>query len=132
MVNRKKMIKTKNTIIQIGKITPKVAVILDVVPVDSPILLSESTINHIQNRHPKDYARYGKYIAKIINTPDYVGLRPTDGTVVYVKEFTFENENVKLAVRATKKGVLFVRSLYVITESRLDNYLKKGTVKVLT
>jgi hypothetical protein len=38
---------------------------------------------------------------------------------------------VKLAIRATKNGVLFVRSLYVIAESRVDNYLKKGTVKVL-
>jgi hypothetical protein len=50
----------------------------------------------------------------------------------FIKEFTFGNASVKLAIRATKNGVLFVRSLYVVSGSRIDNYIKKGTVKVLT
>lgn len=87
---------------------------------------------HIQQKHPEDYAKYGKHINDIIEKPDYVGMRPTDGTLVYVKIFVYENDNVKVAVRATKNKVLFVRSMYRISDSRLENYIRKGTVKPLT
>jgi hypothetical protein len=118
---------------QIGTVSARVASTLAIdIPSHSPVYISKSTIAHIQQRHPEDYAKYGQYISDIIEKPDYVGMRPTDGTLVYVKTFIRGDDNIKVAVRATKNKVLFVRSMYRLSDSRFENYIKKGTVKPLT
>jgi hypothetical protein len=123
----------KQTIKQIGEVSARVASTLTIdIPGRSPIYISESTIAHIRQRHPEDYAKYGQHINNILENPDYVGMRPTDETLVYIKIFICGSVNVKVAIRATKNKTLFVRSMYRIADSRLENYIKKGTVKPLT
>jgi len=94
----------------------------------TPILIGESNIDHIIDRHPEDYQRYGQHLEIIIALPDYLGSNPNDGSIRYVKEF---DKYVHVGVRVTVKGNYFARSLYVITDTKLQNYVKQGHLYVL-
>ena len=54
---------------------------------------------------------------------------PTDGSIEYVKEFLVEGEFVKVAVRLAKTVRFYARSLYVLNNARVKNYIGKGTLK---
>ena len=96
---------------------------------DTPIFLGQSNIQHIQNRHPADYAKYGDKIPEIISSPDYVRENPKDKSIEYVKEYCMDNEFVKVAVRVSCNGVLYARSLYILNKNRVNNFITKGTLK---
>ena len=65
----------------------------------------------------------------ILATPDYVGQNPTDGSIEYVKEFLLAGEYVKVAVRLSQSDRYYARSLYVLNNNRVRNYIAKGTLK---
>ncbi len=92
-------------------------------------MLGASNIAHMQSRHPADFAQYGQYMPQIISTPDYVGLNPNDGSIEFIKEFQIDNAFVKIAVRISAKETLFVRSLYRVQTNRVNNFIRKGTLK---
>ncbi len=83
----------------------------------------------MQDRHPQDYMKYGSFIPEILASPDYVGLNPKDDSIEYVKEFEIDNDFVKVAVRLSSGGALYARSLYVLNNQRVYNYIRKGTLK---
>lgn len=95
----------------------------------TPIYLGESNVQHMIQRHPDDYLKYGERIPDILNSPDYVGMNPSDGSIEYVKEFLIEGEYVKVAVRISGTGKYYARSLYVLNPNRVRNFVAKGTLK---
>lgn len=97
----------------------------------TPIYLGNSNILHMQSKHPADYAKYGNRISAILNNPDYIRNNPKDNSIEYVKEFKIDNEFVKVAVRVSGAGIWFVRSLYVLNNNRVQNFINKGTLKKL-
>ena len=114
----------------IGALSPKIIMLLGLNLEDNqPIFLGESNINHMLSRHPGDFQKYGHYIAQILSSPDYVGQNPKDGSIEYVKEFQIDNEFVKVAVRLSGGGKLYARSLYVLNNNRVNNFIKRGTLK---
>lgn len=118
---------------EIGKLTPKVAALVGIQLAEAvPILIGPSNIQHMQSKHPCDFAKYGADIAIIINHPDYVGLNTKDGSIEYVKEYFVDGEYVKVAVRVSSKGTYFARSLYVLNRNRVQNFIEKGTLKKVT
>lgn len=115
---------------KVGAISPRVAATLGLSGVDnSPIYLGDSNIAHMQTQHPADYLKYGGEIRNILAAPDYVGINRKDGSIEYVKEFVVDGEFVKVAVRVSSSGRHFVRSLYILRNSRVRNYIAKGTLK---
>lgn len=92
------------------------------------IYIGPSNIKHMQQRHPADYAKYQSQIGLILLQPDYVGLHPSNGSIEFVKEFKIDNEFVKVAVRVSGKGTYFVRSMYVLQEKRVKNFIQKGNL----
>lgn len=115
---------------QVGKLDSKIITLLSLsLAPDTPIYIGQSNIQHIQNRHPADYAKYGSRIPDIIAFPDYVRENPKDGYIEYVKEFQINNEFVKVAVRVSGNGVLYARSLYILNSNRVQNFIAKGTLK---
>ena len=115
---------------EIGRVSAGVISLLGVsLQIDQPIYLGPSNIAHMQSRHPEDYSKYGQYIPQIIATPDYVGINPADSSIEYVKEFEINGEFVKVAVRLSSSGVLYARSLYVLNPNRVQNFIRKGTLK---
>lgn len=114
---------------KIGIIDKKLIKLLNLsVPVGTPVYIGRSNIQHMKKSHPLDYQKYGSYIKTIIASPDYVALIKKDGSIEYVKEFAANNEYVKVAVRVSTKGTYFARSLYVLNNNRVSNFIRKGTI----
>ena len=115
---------------EVGKISARIKSLLgSPLQVDQPIYLGDSNVAHMLSRHPQDYAKYGQYIPQILAAPDYVGENPKDGSIEYVKDFQINGEFVKVAVRLSGGGTLYARSLYVLNPNRVQNFIKKGTLK---
>jgi hypothetical protein len=87
------------------------------------IYVGETNKQHMLRRHPQEYAKYYSRINKIIETPDFVGINPSDGSVEFIKSF---GKYIKVAVRIANDGEYYVRSLYSITPKRLEEWVKDG------
>ena len=83
----------------------------------------------MKSSHPSDYAKYGSELSSILAAPDYVGQNPSDGSIEFVKEFLSDGEYVKVAVRLSQSDRYYARSLYVLNNNRVINFIKKGTLK---
>jgi len=118
---------------KIGEITEEVISLLGLsIEPNTPIYIGQSNIEHIQSRHPDDYAKYGCQIDNIINNPDYVGINPHDDSIEYIKDFIVDKEYVKVAVRISLSGKYFARSLFIRNRAKVDGFTKSGTLKPLT
>lgn len=115
---------------QVGMISSQVISVLGLnIAVNTPIFIGASNIAHMQNSHPADYAKYGKNIPDILGSPDYVRINPKDGSIEYVKEYKIDGEFVKVAVRVSAGGNLYARSVYVLNNNRVYDFISKGTLK---
>lgn len=114
----------------VGSITNHIANLLGLTNItNSNIYMGDTNVAHMQTSHPADYAKYNSEIPNILSNPDYVGLNPSDGSIEYVKEFVIDNEFVKVAVRVSTSGRYYARSLYVLNNNRVNNFIKAGTLK---
>jgi len=118
----------------IARFTKEVIDALDLdIEEKTPIYMGESNIEHMKQRHLKDFEKYGVCIEDILNNPEYVGRNPKDDSIEYVREYQSEcNDFVKVAVRISLRGRYYARSLYILKESRVRNFINKGTLKDLT
>ena len=96
---------------------------------DRNIYFGDSNEQHMKSKHPKDYEKYGSQIEAILATPDYVGINASNNSIEYVKEFKIDNEFVKIAVRVTTHNKYYARTLYVLNNNRVNNFIQKGTLK---
>ena len=114
----------------VGEVTEDIALLLGIaLPADRTIYFGPSNLDHMKKSHPADFARYGGELMNILATPDYVGQNPTDGSIEYVKEVLLAGEYVKVAVRLSQSDRYYARSLYVLNNNRVRNYIAKGTLK---
>ena len=118
---------------KIGIISDKIIILLGLsCPCNTPIFLGPSNIDHMVNTHPEDHEKYFQHISLILSAPDYVGLNSSDDSIEFVKEFAITNtEYVKVAVRVSSSGQYFARSIYVLNSNRVNNFIKKGTLRKL-
>jgi hypothetical protein len=115
---------------QVGSISAKVITVLGLsVAAGTPIYMGTSNIMHMQQKHPNDYVKYGADIPSILAAPDYVGLNPTDNSIEYVKEYIIDGDFVKIAVRVTASGRFYARSIYTLNRQRVQNFIRKGTLR---
>jgi len=89
------------------------------------IYIGASNIKHIHQEHPIIYDAYLQDIPDIIQHPDYIGVHPRQGGVEYVKRY---EQGIMVSVRLSSKGVLYVRSLYEVSEENIQAYLRHGTL----
>ena len=63
------------------------------------VILTDRQVEHIKQRHPKDYENYFKYIKSIIEEPDYIirDLKPNTGFLI--KQFIREGKSFQLILR---------------------------------
>lgn len=113
----------------VGEIDDRVLDLLNISePLNRTIFIGKSNVNHIMSKHLNDYRKYGSEIPSILSSPDYVGLNKKDNSIEYIKEFQIDNEYVKVAVRVSNNNKYFVRSLYVVNNKRVENFIKKKTL----
>ena len=83
---------------------------------DTPIFIGESNIEHMKNRHPEDYSKYGKDIEKIIKNPTYLARDERKNSIVYIREYIVDNEMILVVVKATGNNKYFVRTMYTMSK----------------
>lgn len=98
----------------------------------TPILCGQQNIDHMVAEHPGDFAKYGHLLNQIINSPKYVSLHPSDGSIQYIQEYIDQTttERVLVAVRASGSGKLFSRTIFVMSQDKWDHYDAKGYIKI--
>lgn len=114
---------------KVGKLSKKVIELLNLNYDEMPIILGDTNIQHMKNKHYDDYMRYGKYIPDIIANPTYVAKNPNQGSIEYIKEYKINNDFVLVAVRLSNKGTLFAKTLFIMTERKKNIYLNNGYAK---
>lgn len=62
----------------------------------------------------------------IINNPDYIALHPNRQSIEYIKQI---DKLILVAVRVKRNGNLWVKSVYPITQAKLDLYINSKTAK---
>lgn len=62
----------------------------------------------------------------IIDDPDYIALHPNGQSIEFIKEM---DKIMLVAVRVKREGSLWVKSVYPITQAKLELYLNSGTAK---
>jgi hypothetical protein len=116
---------------EVGKITKRVIEITGLnIDVDSPIYIGEQNAGHIKNKHPLDYNKYFHDIENILSNPTYIAKHPNKDSIEYIKSYKInEEENVLVAVRTSKSGIFFARTLFIMSEEKFKKYKEKGVLK---
>ncbi len=63
------------------------------------VIITDNQINHIIERHPDNYERFGKYFKEIIERPDYIIEANKPYTALILKEIVEEGEKFKTILR---------------------------------
>ena len=109
---------------KVGTLTENIIAMLHLsLPADSSIFIGDGNIRHMRESHPEDYIAYGAMIEEIIASPDYVTVNPGDGSIRYIKRVS---EIIHVGVRASGNNKLFARTLFKITEEKLQLYAASG------
>lgn len=115
---------------QIGKVNKKVIQLLELeYKKELPIILGDANIEHMKRQHLIDYEKYGKDISNIISNPTYVAKNPNQGSIEYIKEYKIDNKYVLVAIRISNNGKMFARTLFTMTDRKINIYLKNGYAK---
>lgn len=94
------------------------------------IYCGQSNIDHMKNEHPDAFEKYFEHIEDIIENPTYICKHPNKSSIEYVKEYVdANNEHVLVAVRATTKGTLFARTLFIMDFEKVKKYRFKNAFK---
>lgn len=98
---------------------------------DTPIFVGETNLEHMKSEHPEDFEKYGGKLAEILESPDYVAKHPKKDSIEYIKKFYDEEKDdyVLVAVRASKIGIYYARTLFVMGDEKVKKYSKKNALK---
>ena len=81
----------------------------------------------MNKKHPHDYFYYNHLIPDIISNPDYVGIEQKNNSIEYIKEVSIDpNVIIKIAIRVSSNGKYFVRTMYNISDHKIQSALSKG------
>lgn len=118
----------------VGSFSERVVSLLQLdVAAGTPILLSTETRRHFTDGHADAFGPYGHLIGKVITHADLCGVRPTDGTVEFVKLLPDNSALcLNLAVRPSSKQEYFVRTLHLCRIKRIEQYERRGRLFRLT
>lgn len=100
----------------------------------SDVIISDTQIQHIIDRHPEDYERYFKYAEKIITSPDYILEANKPNTAFILKTIKENNKNFEMILRLQtsndpKNYKNSVITFLKVEEKRYRRYLR--TKKIL-
>jgi|SRR6056297_1870136 len=110
----------------VGKLNTNIINLLNLKMDPQCIYIGGTNKKHIRKKHNNEFEQYIEKLPEIIREPTYIGVHPKRGGIEFIKKY---KENVLVAVRVSQKKVLYVRSIYCITEDKVKRYLKEGTIK---
>ncbi|MCL1904494.1 MAG: PBECR2 nuclease fold domain-containing protein [Oscillospiraceae bacterium] len=98
------------------------------------VIITETQIEHIKERHPNDYERYFEYIPAILEDPDYIIEANKPNTSILLKSFSENGKNFQLILRlkASTDPESYENSIITfmkVNEKRYERHLR--TKKIL-
>ena len=58
-------------------------------------------------------------------------LNEKDDSIEFTKEYFYNGEYIKVAIRVSSSNIYYARSMYVLNNNRVKNFITKGTLKKL-
>lgn len=112
---------------KIGKFSKKIIDLLNLdIPENTEIYIGNQNREHMEKKHSHDYY-YHHLLPNIIENPDYVGIEPKNNSIEYIKEVSIDpNVIIKIAIRVSSNGKYFVRTMYNISDHKIQSALNKG------
>lgn len=113
---------------KIGKFSKKIIDLLNLdIPDNTEIYIGNQNREHMEKKHSHDYYYYHHLLPNIIENPDYVGIEPKNNSIEYIKEVSIDpNVIIKIAIRVSSNGKYFVRTMYNISDHKIQSALNKG------
>lgn len=77
------------------------------------VIITDERIEHIKERHPDDYERYGKYIPQILNDPDFIIAANKPDTALVLRRMNINNKNfqIVLHIKTTNEPEYYKNSI---------------------
>lgn len=102
--------------------------------VTDEVIITDTQIRHIKDRHPNDYERFSKHFSDIVSLPDYIIESNKANTAVILKEIMDDGEKFQTVLRlsTSKEPDGYKNSIITflkIDEKRWKRYLR--TKKIL-
>ena len=69
------------------------------------------------------------FIFNILENPTYVAKHPKKDSIEYIKRYILNDEYVLVAVRVTSNNVNFVRTMFAMSEKKVNIYKNGGFLK---
>lgn len=112
----------------IGRFSKKIIDLLNLdIPENTNIYIGDQNREHMNKKHPHDYFYYNHLIPDIISNPDYVGIEHKNNSIEYIKEVSIDpNVIIKIAIRVSSNDKYFVRTMYNISDHKIQSALSKG------
>ena len=63
------------------------------------VIITDERIQHIRERHPRDYERYERYLREIVENPDYVVEANKPASAVLLKSFEENGKRFQAILR---------------------------------
>ena len=120
-------------ILKIGELSQQVIDLLGLSEKPKNIKIAYDRIAHC-NKNIKDFKNIQSYyksmelIPEIIKSPDYVGFNSNNNSIEYIKKI---DDITLVAIRLKTNGDLFLRSIYPISESKLNHGILLNRIKKL-
>lgn len=117
----------------VGKIDKKIYSCISKELISDEVIISDSQINHIKERHPNDYERYVSYFAEIVENPDYILETDKANTAFILKRIEEEGVNTQLILRLQTpqdpKGYKnSIITFLKIDQKKWDKYLRNKKI----
>lgn len=131
MIKKIDVSNTQDKVYKVGYLSDDIIEFLGLKIDEKAIFFNSSRFRHIK-KHISDFKNYDdyknnvQYLPDIIQSPDYIGVHPNGESIEFIKRV---NKIMLVAVRIKKQGALWVRSVFPITEDKLNLYLSSGTTK---
>lgn len=118
-------------IVKVGELTQEQIDTLNIDMKPRNIKFAYDRISHCE-KHKSDFINIESYnysmqnIPQIINIPDYIGYNPQNNSIEYIKQL---GDLTLVAIRLKQQGDLFLRSIYPISKSKLENGIKRNRIQ---
>lgn len=83
----------------VGKINREIYKCITEDIVTDEVIITDSQIQHIKDRHPNDYERFSEYFCEIIEKPDYILEVNKPNTAFMLKSVEDQGANFQLILR---------------------------------
>lgn len=104
----------------VGKIDKKIYSCITENIVTDEVIITDTQIRHIKDRHPNDFERFSTYFTEIVGAPDYIIEANKPDSALILKEISIANEKFKTILRlATSKDNKMYKNS-IITFMRID------------